>query len=84
MQGRDLCCALHTQAARAKDEHRSLQAGEQRAKWAEIGDKILFRALQEAWEQGLKVSGERVVQHGLKEMTNLIKSFKKSGCRTRD
>lgn len=47
-----MCCALNTQAARAKDECR---LGEQRAKWAETGGKILFRALQEAWEQGLKV-----------------------------
>lgn len=48
-------------AARAEDERRSWWAGEQRAKWAEIGGKIAFRALQEAWEQGLKVPRERVV-----------------------
>lgn len=33
-----------------------LWAGKRRAKWAEKGGKILFRALHVAWEQGLKAS----------------------------
>lgn len=74
-------CPAHS-GCRGKDEHRSLQAGEQRAKWAPIRGKNLFRALQEAWEQGLKVLREGGM-HGLKEKKNLIKTIKKSGCRIR-
>lgn len=74
-------CPAHS-GCKGKDEHRSLQGGEQRAKWAQIRGKILFRALQEAWEQGLEVLREGG-EHGLKEKNNLIKTFKKSGCRIR-